>query len=272
MFQFTEILLYRRERLVRFQMEVDDPACRLRRCDADRIGRRVGCCFPAAGLAELAPPGRRRQKSLIPEPGRTSVSPGRIRPVGFTDAEVVGGVRINVQLRRDACSLKRKVRDDAMLRRADDIVAAVNEEDRWRVGGYVQARSDFIFILVLEITRIHQDREVGSATQVIDVVNRVVTAFLEACGRRNRQMAAGGKTDYADVSDAPLPSPASHQAHRALCVLHWTARRLFLGFTGTARHTILQDDPGDSNRVQPGSDFFALELPIQIPVSPARAN
>ena len=52
--------------------------------------------------------------------------------VARADAEVMDGRCIDVQLRRDASFLQRKVHQHTVLRRADDIVSSVREEDRRR--------------------------------------------------------------------------------------------------------------------------------------------
>ena len=95
--------------------------------------------------------------------------------VAGTDAEIVGGRRIDVQLRRDAGSLQGQVGDHAVLGAADDIVAAVHEEDRRRSRRDVQPRRELILVLGLEIARIAEDGEVGPAAYFVDVVPRLDT-------------------------------------------------------------------------------------------------
>ena len=110
--------------------------------------------------------------------------------VARADAKVMGGRRIDVQLRRDAGFLQRKVHQHTVLRRADDIGPAVREEDRRRSDRDTQAGSDLIFILRLQVARIDSDGEIRSATDFVHVIDGLEGSLLEARRRRNRQMAA----------------------------------------------------------------------------------
>ena len=65
----------------------------------------------------------------MPQPGGTRLRPRGAWVVTRADAEVMGGSRIDVQLRRDAGFLQRKVHQHTVLRRTDDISPAVADSD-----------------------------------------------------------------------------------------------------------------------------------------------
>ena len=44
------------------------------------------------------------------------------------------------------------------------------------------------------------------------------------------------------------------------------------GLVGAARHAVLEDDAGHADRVQPGGDLLAFQLPVQVPVAAAGAD
>ena len=56
------------------------------------------------------------------------------------DSEVVGGRGIHVQFRRHARSLEGEIHQDTVLRWADEVVPAVREKDRRRVGRFSDPR------------------------------------------------------------------------------------------------------------------------------------
>ena len=107
----------------------------------------------------------------MPQPGGTRLRPRRAWMFARADTEVMGGRRIDVQLRRDAGFLQRKVHQHAVLRRADDIVPAVREED-WRCSDRdTQAGSNLIFVLCFQVARIDSDSEIRPATYFIHVID-----------------------------------------------------------------------------------------------------
>src|SRR5687768_799139 len=81
------------------------------------------------------------------------------------------------------------------------------------------------------------------------------------------------KPDDADALrvDAPLLGPAAHQADRALRILEGAAGRFTFAVVGPPRHAVLQNDSGDADGIEPGSDFLAFKLPVKIPITAARA-
>ena len=165
------------------------------------------------------------------------------------DSEVMGGRRIDVQLRRDSDFLQRKVHQHAVLRRADDIIPTVREEDRRRSGRDAQAGSDLVFVLRLQIARIDSNSKVRPATDCIHIIDGFVGSLLETRRHRNRQMAARRETHDADLLwlNAPLTGSAPHQADGPLRVLERTSGRLTLDLIGPSRHTILEDDAGGTD-------------------------
>ncbi len=168
--------------------------------------------------------------------------------IALADAEVVGGRRIDVQLRRDAGLPQRKVHQHAVLRRADDIGPAVREKYRRRSGRDTQAGSDLVLVLRLQVARIDSNGEVGPATDFVHVINRLVGSPVEARRRRNCQMAAGRETHHADLLriDAPLAGFAPHEADSPLRIGERASGRHALGLIWSARHTVLEDDSGDA--------------------------
>src|SRR5437867_1652645 len=183
------------------------------------------------------------------------------------------GVCIDVQLSRNTGSLQGEIHEDAVLRRADDIVPAVDEKKWRRICWEVEARSKLVLILRLEVARIHRNREIGSTTDFVNIIDWIVGSLIEARRRRRNQMAARREPDHADALgiDAPFRGAVAHEADRALSILERASGRLTFGLIGAARHTVLQDDAGDANGVEPGSYLFAFELPVQVPVAAARA-
>src|SRR5207253_9581043 len=116
--------------------------------------------------------------------------------------------------------------------------------------------------------------EIGPATDFVHLIKRLVGSLLEARRGRNREVAARRKSHHADPlrMDAPLAGFAPDQADGALGILERAARRLSLGFIGVAGNAVLEDDAGDANRVQPGGDFLALKLPVEVPVPASWTN
>src|SRR5262245_36522225 len=118
-----------------------------------------------------------------------------------------------------------------MLRRADQVLAAVHEEDRRGARRNTQALGELVLLLRLEIPRVREDREVRPATDFVDVVLRLIGSLLEARRRGDREMAARGEADHADALgiDAPVARLAADEADRALGVLKRPARWDTLG-------------------------------------------
>jgi hypothetical protein len=61
-------------------------------------------------------------------------------------------------------------------------------------------------------------------------------------------------------------------ADGALGVLERPPGRLALDIVGPARDTVLEDDPGHALCIQPGGDFLAFQLPVEVPVAAAGAD
>ena len=122
------------------------------------------------------------------------------------DTEIVGGPGIDVQLSGNAGALEREVHEHAVLRRADDVVAAMQQEDRRRVGRDAQAGSQFILVLRFQVAGINRDGEVGTATDFVHVIDRLVGSFVEARRCRDGEMAARRESHDADPfrMNAPL--------------------------------------------------------------------
>src|SRR5687767_10096395 len=73
-------------------------------------------------------PGSWRKESLIAHPPGAGGGPRGIRTVVGADTKVMGGIRINMQLSRNARPLKGEVHEHTVLRRADDVVVAMHQE------------------------------------------------------------------------------------------------------------------------------------------------
>src|SRR5712672_2059585 len=119
------------------------------------------------------------------------------------NAEIVSGVGVDVQLRRDAGLLQSEIHQYAVVRAADDVIPAVHEENWRRAGRNPDSGREFILLLVLEIAGINRDGEVGPAVCFIDLIDRLVGPLLETGRRGYSQMAAGGETDYSDAINVP---------------------------------------------------------------------
>src|SRR5688572_2922667 len=119
--------------------------------------------------------------------------------LAFANAEVVGGGGVDVQFGGNAGSLEGQVHDDASLGRADDVVAAVHEENRWSAGRDAEARCELVGVFGLEIARIDGNGEVRPATDFVNAVDGFVRSLVEVCGRRDSEMAPGREADDADL-------------------------------------------------------------------------
>src|SRR5262249_24028548 len=82
-------------------------------------------------------------------------------------------------------------------------------------------------------------------------------------------MSPGGKANDPDLLYAPFGRSVSKQAQCSLRILEGTTGRFLRGFARATRHAISQDYPGDANGIEPFSDFFTLEFPVQIPITAA---
>src|SRR5207245_9669039 len=82
-------------------------------------------------------------------------------------------------------------------------------------------------------------------------------------------VAARRETDHADPFriDTPPSGLAPYQADGALGILERASSRLAPGLVRAPRHAVLEDDAGHAERVQPGSDLLAFELPVKVPVA-----
>src|SRR5712692_9722629 len=69
------------------------------------------------------------EKPLIAQPGSTSRRPRGAGMLARTHTEIVGGSRIDMQLRGNARSPQREIHQHAVLGGTDDVVSAVREED-----------------------------------------------------------------------------------------------------------------------------------------------
>src|SRR5439155_19344006 len=67
--------------------------------------------------------------------------------------------------------------------------------------------------------------------------------------------------------DAPFTGLAPYQADGPLSILERATGRFALGLIGPAWHPVLEDHASDANRIQPASDFFAFQLPVQVPIA-----
>src|SRR5512137_2667969 len=82
-------------------------------------------------------------------------------------------------------------------------------------------------------------------------------------------MTPRGETGDADSHgiDAPLPGFVPYQADGPLGILERAARRLSFRLIGPTRHSVLEDDASHAQRIQPGSDLLAFQLPVEVPVT-----
>src|SRR5207249_938655 len=114
---------------------------------------------------------------------------------------------------------------------------------------YAKARSEFVLILRLEVTRIDRNGEVRPATDFIHVIDRLVGPLFEACRRCDRQMAARRKTHDPDSlgMDAPFPCSAPNQADGPLRVRERAPGGFALRLIGAARNPIFEDDAGHAD-------------------------
>src|SRR6516165_7555992 len=94
--------------------------------------------------------------------------------VALANAKIVGRGGVDVQLGRDAGFSQCQVGDHAMFGRADDIGPAVDEKDRRRLFWNAQAASELVLVFVLQISGIYRNSEVGAATELIDLIDRLV--------------------------------------------------------------------------------------------------
>src|SRR5262249_41472306 len=161
------------------------------------------------------------EKPLVPHPRGARVHPGGTWPVGPADAEVVGGVRVDVQLRGHAGALQRPVHYDAVLRFADNVRPAMHKEHGRRALWYAQAGGELVLVLGLQVARVDRNGEVRAATDLVDLVGRLVGPLLEPGRGRDCEVAAGRESDDADAigCDAPLLRLAADEADGALGVL-----------------------------------------------------
>ena len=120
------------------------------------------------------------EEALVPQPGEAALGPGGAGMIDGTHGEVMGGPRVDVQLRRDAGALQGEVHDDAVFRRADDVGPAMHEEDRRRAGRDAQTGSELVLVLGLQVAGIGRDGEVRPATDLVNIIDRLVGSLLEA--------------------------------------------------------------------------------------------
>src|ERR1051325_11253354 len=87
-------------------------------------------------------------------------------------------------------------------------------------------------------------------------------------------MAAGREAHHADAlgMEAPFASLAPYQADGPLGILERAPGRFPFRLIRAARHPIFENDASHTNRVQPGRDFLAFQLPVEIPVAAAGTN
>src|SRR5205823_14944383 len=101
----------------------------------------------------------------------TSLSRGGTRLVALANTEIMRGRGIDVQLRGDPGALQGQVHQQAVLRRADDVLTAVRQED-WRgIGWNADPSSQFILVFGLKVARINGNGEVGPATDVVNLID-----------------------------------------------------------------------------------------------------
>src|SRR5262249_41905035 len=122
--------------------------------------------------------------------------------------------------------------------------------------------------------RVEHDAEIGPATDLVDVIDRLVGSLFKVGGGRADEVAARREAHHADLLriDAPVPGLAAHQADGALRVLDRAQRRLALDVARPPRAAVPEGDGGDAERVQPGGYFLAFHVPAQVVVAAAGAD
>ena len=161
------------------------------------------------------------QKPLLPQPVGAWLGPGGAGAIAAADAEVVRRTGIDVQPRGHAGALQRQIHEQTMLGVADDVRTAMHEKNGWRLGWNTQAGGELVLVFCLQISRVRQNGEVGSAADLVNVVLRLLSSFVEAGRGCDGEMSARGEADhaYAFGVDAPLRGFVSHEADSALSIL-----------------------------------------------------
>src|SRR2546430_992940 len=115
----------------------------------------------------------------MPPPVSTSLSTGGTRPGALSHTGISGGPGIDLQLRGDPGALQGQVHQQAVLRRADDVLTPVCQED-WRgVGWNADPSGQFILIFGLKVARINGNGEVGPATDVVNLIDPFIRSPIE---------------------------------------------------------------------------------------------
>src|SRR5207248_7801353 len=97
------------------------------------------------------------KEALVAEPLSAGVGPGGTGMVVFADAEVVGAPGVYMHLCRRTRPLQGEIHQHAVLGWADNVFAAMREEDRRSAARNAKAGSEFILILGLQVTGIDRN-------------------------------------------------------------------------------------------------------------------
>jgi len=153
-------------------------------------------------------------------------------------------------------------------------LAAYEVPAETQLGRDTNARRQFVLVLGFQVARINHDGKIRPAADLVNVVDRLVCAPVKVGRRGADEMAAGGETDHADLPriDAPLPGLAANQTQRTLGILEGTRSGQGLVLPRPARATVLDDDAGHADRVEPLRHLGAVQVPKEVVVAAAGTN
>ena len=155
------------------------------------------------------------------QPYLCGLRPGGYWELGGAEAVAVAAFGVDVQLGGDFCFLELEEIDDGVFD-MDRVVFGLDDEGGRGVGGGVDVGvGREVFVGEREIAGIDDEREVGTAAELVGGVDRVVQALVvvsaDGCGK----MGAGGEAEDADSLgiDVPFGGVLADDAHGALGVL-----------------------------------------------------
>lgn len=118
----------------------------------------------------------------------------------WANTKIVRRRGINVQFGWNTRLAQCLIHQHAVLSRADDIRPSVGKENWRRSGRDHQARCQFILFFGLQVTRIHENRKIGSAADFVCIIHGLIGSFFKLGGRGNCQMASRREAHDADMA------------------------------------------------------------------------
>jgi len=125
--------------------------------------------------------------------------------------------------------------------------------------------------LRVQVARIDDHGEVGTATEIVRSINRGVEPLVKVIAERRGKMSSGGEAEHPDAVRVNMPfgGVRADDSHGALGVLESGGR---LGVRARIRHAVFHEHTGNARGIEPVTHLRSLEIHGQDVVAAAGEN